>query len=302
MTTPSADKEKVWRKHKTYVWNGIKDGNGIFTNYDSATDDAFWTIGLGTTQNTKWKQISEVTLYDHYSMPLEAKDINSNKAATKMGDNDTKIMAAGNAGYNEMYYAGAENLKANTIWLEPEVKMSNASRSTAYFHTGKQSVATTASSEFGVLLKDTQHRAGKYKLSVWVEKSNASKATLKVNGATVFFVNDNIVAGNWVLKTAVFPVPVGNCSVYLMSTDASTVYYDDFMLRPVASSITAYVYNEYDELTSIVGNNGLASRFEYDAAGRLVKTYAEVVDDAPNGLTGGFKLSAQNKINYKNLK
>jgi YD repeat-containing protein len=300
VTTPTLDKDKIWRKHKTYVWNGLKDTNGIFSGYDNLTDDSFnWTVGVGTAQNNKWKQISEVNLYDHYSMVIEAKDINSNKAATKMGDNDTKIMATGNAGYNEMYYCGAENGISSSDWLEYGVIAVRAGKNSSYFHTGKYSIGSISLGDFGAIMKANQHRVGKYKLSVWVEKTNVAKAILKVNGIAVPFINNTIVAGNWTLKTAIIDVPLGDCTVYLSSADATMVYYDDLMLRPVASAVTGYVYNEFDELTHIVGNNGLATRFEYDAAGRLSKTYIEVVDDIANGLTGGFKLQSDNQIFYK---
>jgi YD repeat-containing protein len=300
----AAPNEKIWRKHKTYVWNGLKDGEGIFSNYDrisGSRDDKFvWTVGVGS-QPAQWKQTSEVTLYDHYSAPLEMKDINGNLASTKMGDNDTKVMATGNAGYSEMFYAGAENLTQNTTWLEPEITMTNALRNPTYFHTGKYSVGATSSSLFGVSMKNLEHRPGKYKVSVWVEKTNAAKATLKVNGGSVNFLSDDILAGNWQLKTAYITVPAGVCSVYLNSVDTSTVYFDDLMIRPIASSITGYVYNEWDELTHIIGNNGLATRFEYDAAGRLVKTYTEVIDDVSSGEIGGFKVVKTNTYNNKYL-
>lgn len=303
-TTPTADKEKIWRKHKTYTWNGVKDVNGIFTNYTSATDDGFdWTVGVGQPVGSEWKQISEVTLYDHYSMPLEVKDINSNKAAIKMGDRDTKVMTTGNAGYNEMYYAGAENIDNTIAWLEPEVKAVGVLRDASKSHTGKYSIAATSSSQFGVDMKVNQHRAGKYKLSVWVHKLNESKARFKTSvGATpVTFNGESVTAGDWVLKTHYFDVTVAAINPIVCSADGSTVYFDDLMIRPIASSITGYVYNDYDELTHIIGNNGLATRFEYDAAGRLVKTYVEIVDDPANSVIGGFKLKSENKYHYKNL-
>lgn len=308
VTTPTAANEKIWRKHKTFVWNGVKDSNGIFTNYNSGTDDGFdWTVGVGSQPN-QWKQVSETTLYDHFSASLEMKDINGNLASNKMGDNDTKVMVSGNGGYGEIFYAGAENIKDvfGINWLEPEIKMVNASRST-YFHTGKQSVATTSSSEFGVMMSGTlingkpQHRQGKYRVSVWVRIDNVAKAQLKVNGMLVSFINDNIVAGAWQLKTAYITVPTGDCTIYLNSLDSSIVYYDDLMVRPVASTITGYVYNEWDELSYIIGNNGLATKFEYDAAGRLIKTYSEVIDDAANSVTGGFKLIKSYTMNNKYL-
>lgn len=303
-TTPTTDKEKIWRKHKSYTWNGAKDANGIFTNYTSATDDGFdWTVGVGQPVGSEWKQISEVTLYDHYSMPLEVKDMNSNKAAIKMGDRDTKVMTTGNAGYNEIYFAGAENIDNTNTWLEPEVKVVGVSRSSVYSHTGKYSIAATSSSQFGVDMKMNQHKAGRYKLSVWVHKANEAKARFKTSfgGTPVIFNGESVTAGDWVLKTHYFDVSTAAINPIVCSVDGTTVYFDDLMIRPIASSMTGYVYNEYDELTHIIGNNGLSTRFEYDTAGRLVKTYVEIVDDPANSVIGGFKLKSENKYHYKNL-
>ncbi|MEN2401788.1 hypothetical protein GKZ90_0018510 [Flavobacterium sp. MC2016-06] len=305
--SPTALNEKIWRKHKSYTWNGAKDANGIFSSYASATDDSFnWNlpsgVGIDVVQPAQWKQIGEITLYDHYSNSLEAKDINGNYASTKMGDNDTKVTTTGNAGYNEMFFSGAENTPPTSfsIYLEPEVTMINASRNSVYYHTGKQSVAATSSSQFGVAMKNGQHRAGKYKISVWVEKTNAAKARINNNGTIVDFT-ESYNAGNWVLKSGYISVPSGAYSVNVTSIDTSTVYFDDLMIRPIASSINGYVYNEWDELTYIIGNNGLATRFEYDASGRLVKTYSEVIDDTVNQVTGGFKLSKTTTYNNRYL-
>ncbi|VXB36302.1 conserved hypothetical protein [Flavobacterium sp. 9AF] len=299
-------KEKIWRKHKSYTWNGLTDSNGIFTNYDSQNgDDGFvWGVGLPQT-NTRWKQISEVTLYNHYSMPLESKDINGNKATTKMDVDNTKVIITGNAAYNEMYYSGAEtSFKNQGYWIGQEVRNSNGTITDEKAHTGKYSVAATDATQFGVLMRNG-HRPGKYKISVWVHKDNYQKARLRwFNNDTenTFESNEKYFAGDWVLLNYYTDVHYMNNTVaywYVNSIDNTTVYFDDLMIRPIASSITGCVYNEYDELTYIVGNNGLATRFEYDAAGRLIKTYTEVLDDSANGITGGFKLSAKNKINYK---
>lgn len=303
-STSFAPNQKVWRKHKSYVWNGVKDANGIFTNYNSVNnnDDGFdWTVGVGS-QPTQWKQVSEITLYDRYSSLLEIKDINGNYVSTKMGDNDTKVMVVGNAGYNEMFFTGAENTPPinNSSFLEPEVKMVNATQNVTYYHTGKQSVAATSSSQFGVVMQSGQHRAGKYKVSVWVEKTNAAKARINNNGTIINF-SETYNAGNWVLKSAYVDVPIGAYYIYLASLDTSIVYFDDLMIRPVASSITGYVYNKYDELTYVIGNNGLATKYEYDVAGRLIKTSIEVIDDVSNLITGGFKLVKTNVYNNRYL-
>lgn len=303
---------KIWRKHKSYIWNGTKDSNGIFTNYNTNTgsgDDGFiWNlppgVGVDINQPSQWKQVSEITLYDHYSAPLEMKDVNGNYASTKMGDNDTKTIANGNARHGELFYSGAENAPPtpSSIYLEPEVTMVNAARNPTYFHTGKQSVAATSNSKFGVTMRHKQHRSGKYKVSVWVEKTNAAKARINNNGNIVNFT-ESYNAGNWVLKIGyVSDVSTTEHSINVTSVDASTVYFDDLMIRPIASSISGYVYNEWDELTFIIGNNGLATKFEYDAGGRLIKTSIEVVDDSANGITGGFKITKTNVYNNRHLK
>jgi len=300
--------EKIWRKHKTYVWNGSKDANGIFNNYNNInTDDYFnWNLpnnsGENVTQPAQWKQISEITLYNKFSNILELKDINGNFLSTKMGDNDTKVTTVGNAAYGEMFFAGAENSAPTSFpnYIEPEVSMVNAARNSSYFHTGKFSVAATSNSQFGVVMKANEHKAGKYRVSVWVEKANASKVKIKNNDALIDF-KESYVAGNWILKSGYVDITSGTHSIYLVSADSSIVYLDDLMIRPISSSITGYVYNEWDELTYIIGNNGLATRFEYDAAGRLIKTYSEVLDDTANQVTGGFKLSKTNTYNNRYL-
>ncbi len=302
--SPIAINEKIWRKHKSYIWKGTKDSNGIFTNFDKITgsgDDSFiWTIGA--TQPKQWKQTSEVTLYDHFSTPLEVKDVNNNYAATKMGDNDTKVIASGNARHGELFYSSAENnpILNFPTYLEPEINITNASRNSTYVHTGKYSVAATSSSQFGITMKSGQHRAGKYKISVWVEKTNAAKAKINSNGTIVDFT-ETYSAGRWVLKSGYITVPVGAYSINVTSVDSSTVYFDDLMIRPIASSITGYVYNEWDELSYIIGNNGLATKFEYDAGGRLTKTYSEVLDDVNNGITGGSKLTNSTAYNNRHM-
>ena len=240
-------------------------------------------------------------------MPLEVKDINNNKAATKMDVLNQKVEANGNAAYNEMYYSGGEIFRDGGFWLGQEVRNFNGIRTDEKAHTGKYSIATTNTSQFGVFMRNG-HRPGKYKISVWAHKDNYLKARLRwfnndaVN--TFDFNGEKVFAGDWVLLnhyTDVHYMDNANAYWYVNSDDNTTVYFDDLMIRPIASSITGYVYNEFDELTHIIGNNGLATRFEYDAAGRLVKTYVEIVDDPANSIIGGFKLKAENNYHYKSL-
>lgn len=303
------DKEKIWRKHKSYIWNGTKDSDGIFTSYtdtQASKDGGFvWTlpsgVGVDVTQSSNWKQVSEVTLYDHYSSVLETKDVNNNYVSNKMGDLDSKLTVSGNARYGEIFYSGAET--NDGAWIDPEISVTNPSMLiSSIFHTGNRSVEATSTAKMTVAMKNDEHRNITYKISIWVEKSNAAKAILKVNNGAVSFVTDNVTAGNWQLKTAYVKLPKTACTIEFSSSDTSKVYFDDLMIRPILSSITGYVYNQWGELSYMIGNNGLAVKFEYDAAGRLIKTSNEILDDTVNGITtGGFKVVKTNMYNNRYL-
>ncbi|MCB4797228.1 hypothetical protein [Neotamlana laminarinivorans] len=297
------NEEKIWRKHKSFVWDGGLNPDGTlqgFTNPNPEQDDESfdWTVNPTLEQpNTDWKNVSTTTQYNHYSMPLEVRDINNNYASTKMCDDNTKVLAVSNAQYTEMYYSGAEYVTDNTSYFDGQVKSAGQNQTTA--HTGTHSVTVSSGGKgFEVNMIDNQHRAGKYKVSVWVEKSNHAQARISINGNTKPFNGEEVYAGNWVLKTHYEDLSTAAETVYITSA-GSTIYIDDFRLHPIASSMTSYVYNEWDELWYIISNNGLASKFEYDAAGRLITTETEVADFNGEG-TGGFKTISKNSYNYKN--
>ncbi|MFA5297479.1 MAG: hypothetical protein WC389_04650, partial [Lutibacter sp.] len=171
-TTPTNDVEKIWRKHKSYFWKGDIDSDGAYIGYNATNDDGFvWGIGQSQTNN-KWKKASEVTRYDHYSASLELMDINANFASTKMCDSDSKIMVVSNAKYTEMFYSGAEYFSLNNnFYFDGEVK--SVGQSEVKAHTGIKSIAISSGQNgFEVILKGGEHRAGKYKFSVWVDKGS----------------------------------------------------------------------------------------------------------------------------------
>ncbi|MEX0313725.1 MAG: hypothetical protein AB3N18_06075, partial [Allomuricauda sp.] len=79
---------------------------------------------------------------------------------------------------------------------------------------------------------------------------------------------------------------------------SSTIYVDDFRLHPVTAAMNTFVYNQWDELTHVIGPNNLATQYEYDSAGRLTNTYSEVIDFNGDG-TGGFKQISNYGYNYR---
>ncbi|NER12983.1 hypothetical protein GWK08_06000 [Leptobacterium flavescens] len=288
ITTWKSWNNDVWRKHRTYTWKGSLNADGTFQNY---SDNFNWATSA-TSQTSDWQKISEISKYDNYSMILETIDINGNALATKMGDNDTKIFAVGNAGYDEIFYSGAEDPIGNNFSGEV-YKAGAAIVDDTKMHSGKSSVRISANVKaFAAIPKTT----GNYRVSVWVEKTNYSTTRVKTGSQTISYnEGEKVIAGNWVQLN--FDVPVtANQEVYI-TTISGTAYYDDFRMHPVRSSMTTYVYNEWNELTHILGTNNLGTKYEYDDEGRLIRTYVEVVDIG--SIVGGFKKISENTYRYQ---
>ncbi len=281
----------VWRKHKTFTWNGQLDGNGVYVNFSGEDDGFNWNVNAGS-QAAQWKQLSEITKYDEYSLPLESVDINGNYAATKMGDRNTKVMAVANAAYQEMFYSGAEYLDGSTF----DDGISSVGRTLVKAHTGKYSIEVSTQQGFKTDLL-SGHRAGRYKISVWASKDNYTNAKVFDGLSLKSFNGEVIPSGDWVLLNHYVDWDTNSKTVYVKA-NSGTIFFDDFRIHPVTSSMVTYVYNDWEELEAVLGANNLSTTYEYDAIGRLVRTFSEVVDDT--NLTGGFKKVAEHIYQFSN--
>lgn len=297
--------DDVWRKHKSYVWNGASE-DGIYTDF---TDDFNW--GINATQTSDWKKISETTRYNQFSSPLEKKDVNNNYAATKMGDNYSKVIATSNAAYDDMYYSGAEYVDVeDASFFDGGVKSAGYlyvlnDNGVSDAHTGNYVVEVNSGGKaFEVdvparTLRNTDLRK-RFKVSVWVEKGKESAVKILLNNTQVAFKDsEGLYAGDWVLVTGYITIPTTGANVAITSI-SGTVRLDDFRLHPISSSMTSYVYNKWDEVSYITGANGLSIHYIYGNAGRLKETWSEVVDNNTAGIIGGFKKISANTYNYKN--
>ncbi|WP_306026712.1 MULTISPECIES: hypothetical protein [unclassified Allomuricauda] len=284
----------VWRKHKTFTWNGERDGNGYFTDY-VGDDDGFDWSQPNAQQPSQWKQLTEVTRYNDFSSPLEMKDINGNLAASKMGYNDTKTIAVCNAGYGETFYSGAEDHDGQGNFGGGVKKGTAANSSDA--HTGNHALSiNNGGSAFEVTV---QHNAEskKFKASLWAKNANHASVALQVGGNTVnFHPAEKVFAGDWVQLNFYTYIP-SDTQVNVTSLGGNVVV-DDFRLHPISASMSSYVYNTWDELTHILGPNNMATQYEYDEAGRLLRIYSEVIN-VDQVLTGGFKKVKEYDYHYK---
>ncbi len=282
----------IWRKYQNFIWKDDVDNNGTYGTTITSSD---FNWGLGASQsNSQWQKVSETSRYDHWSNPLEIVDINGNYIATKMGDDNKKILATSNAAYNEMFYSGAEDLSGSSFG--GHVTKGTAARINTDAHTGAYALEVS-SGQTAFVVSATEGNTNKYKASVWAKENTHQNVRLNVGGSTVTFNEDELVrAGEWVQLNFYFDIN-GSQSINLTST-GTTVILDDFRLHPITASMTSYVYNQWDELTHIIGSNNMATRYEYDQAGRLTSTYSEVADFNGTG-SGGFKKVSQHRYTYK---
>lgn len=301
--TPSSDpKRKIWRKHRNYTWKGSLNTDGSYNGYSGDYDGFNWNVGVNQSSGSQWQMVGETSYYDHYSMPVENKDINGNYASTKMDRNDEKVFSVSNSSYNEQFYSGAEDDEKNGYY-GGGVRHYNPTFKTS--HTGDRAESATTSSKTFRVVPRAKFQPGqtskKFKVSVWVSIGDESKARIKTpesGSLQTFSTQERVYAGKWVQLNHYFDITTitNNQEVYVRSS-SGTIYFDDFRLHPVQSTMTSYVYNDWDELTYVLGGNNMGTRYEYDDAGRLKRTYVEVAN--ASGLTGGFKKSAEFNQNYK---
>jgi hypothetical protein len=280
-----------------------------------------------------WKLMNEVTLLDSGLHVVETRDMNNRFSASRWGYKSYyQTASASNCNYASFTFADFENAPyhSGSASLDGDIYVSNYNLVTSPApHTGNKCIGVTSSStvkfesatrkspgnqlDIG-LLPGRIYRAG-----VWVKNSTTMNAQMvvtvngSVNSTAVSNVytalwNTHLVAtiGDWSLMQIDVEVPEGFSTgtsgvfrIELKST-SGTVYYDDFYLHPVESDFTGSVYDPGTGwLISKLDANGLATRFVYDASGKVIEEWKETPHAAVNTPgTGTFVKVRSKKYNY----
>ncbi len=291
----------VWRRYKNFVWKDAIDDDGAYATNVTSTD-TYFNWNTGNPIGNKWQKVSEITRYNHYSLPLESMDINGNYVASRMSADDSKVLISGNARMNDMFFSSAERSLDGTLF---EGGLGGvAYRSSERAHAGEYALVNTNANDklfelnTSVSNDDQTLNEGMYKVSFWhTKQANDLKSTLVLNG-TPQEAAETVTAGCWILKNFYITIPNNSTvSLYVTNTIEGGHYFDDFRIHPIASSISSYIYNDAtDDLMYILDGNNLVSAFRYDNAGRLVKSYQEVLDAVD--FTGGIKVTGKNRYKY----
>jgi YD repeat-containing protein len=283
--------EGIWRKQASYNWNGQGELNGNGTHsYEEFENHQFKYEGVS--QVEQWQKTGETTLYSGNSHTLEVKDINGNSATAHTDPLQAQILAsATNAAFHEVGFSGAEYPLADP--QDGEVSLGEGTPSISRGHTGQFSLQVAFNSEgFNKTLHSDQAQLNKkYKASVWVYLPGASETADEIKKAQLYYrVNGEEYVAHPVLQKNkskswyLIELDIdsrGAEEVYIGCRNRSSraVYFDDFRIHPIDAAMTSYVYDPASgELTHILDENNIYTRFEYNAMGRLVRTSREMMN------------------------
>ncbi|GGF27922.1 DUF5977 domain-containing protein [Hymenobacter cavernae] len=305
----------VWRQHASYVWNTPQlNADGTYAGFV----DIDWTRPL-TSQNSGWLQVGEVTRYDHYSKPLETKDVNGLFTTQKLGYQQTQVLAsAANARYTEIAYSGAEDqfpLRSGSLLHFGGEVRDGGRQDHTQAHTGEYSSKLTAH-QLGFTYKAVVGNAQevgtnrKYRLSAWVYGNDVGVGNGRLYASldgiqvaeTSIKATSTKKAGAWYLLNVYFDVPTSatgkQLTVGCRNAGAGEVYFDDFRFQPVDGPMTTYVYDlATRQPTFVLDNDNLYTHYEYDAAGKVTTVYKEALD-RPGDTSTPMKLVKQYQYNY----
>lgn len=287
--------QPVWRQAASYYWQSpLLHPNGSYANFVDFT----W----GGLPDSHWVKNSETTRYDHYSHALESRDVNGAYNAVKTGYNQSQeIATVGNAKYTEFAYSGAEDPAVETPgYFGGEVSIGVGQRyasANVVAHTGQYcsrvGAQGTGFNFRGVVGTGvTNITAGtSYRLSTWVHRDDvggvgrlfAALDNVPLAETSILATNTKR-AGDWFRLDLVATVPAsataGQTVVFgCRNAGNDFVYFDDFRVCPLKANMSSKVYDPHsNRLTHVLDNENLYTRYEYNAAGRLLRVYKESFD------------------------
>jgi hypothetical protein len=284
----------IWRKHQTYSWNGELNSNGTYKS-------PFAEFDFNGSNSSNWIKSNEISRYSHYSVPMEAMDINNNFAASRIDEEMKTIATVANANYRSFFHSNfeTESITADINHDYDGIIISSSDMSScSTAHSGKYGMEVFANKVGPTFITTTGTnglQTGRtYRASVWMYSQTPVNTNATLNFQLTGSVSDadsknisdaTMIVDNWHLLEITFEVPENYVSsgssdglrVFVSNTSGSTpVIIDDLRLCPIDAAMNAYVYDEdTGAVTAIIDNNNFATFYEYNDAGHLIKVFKE---------------------------
>lgn len=281
----------IWRPIASYSWmanTNTTGGSTLASNFNSFN----WSTP--TSSHANWKKSKAYSKYNVNSKPLEVVDINNNYAAARYGYFGSKIILnASVSKVNEIAFSGAEDEEINKTGEGFVLKVDGVLNTLAA-HTGSKSLQIAPNNKKGFVYTISTNKltTGRdYIANVWVKPINVGSSNTRlyyeVNGVikntSMPSENSTKIADGWINLRLVIKgtdiTPGNTLTVGCINYHASnSTYIDDFRFAPLNSSSSAYVYDDFTgEVQFVLDNENLYTKYEYDAAGRLIKIFREKV-------------------------
>lgn len=329
--TTSLTSLPYWYNRLSYAWSGTVgslDQYGLYKRSEITTYP--FNFSSPSSNNTRWRLSSDISLMDDKGHTIETRLFNNKFTASKFDASGKYLLAQiSNCNYKSFTFSGFESLNALGM-SDGEINMSAsycALSNAVTPHSGnfvlrayggggnstmpRYSITYDGTGVNGEELGLLRGRV--YRASVWTHTTSVSSASLylQLNGSTPTGTIHQTVAmgktdaraitiGEWTLLSVDIKVPadyqsagstINNLTAGL-SVPSGTAYFDDFQLHPVESTTGAKVYDPLmGWILADISAEGYATKYTYDAAGRLVNTYQEI----PNV---GLKLIKRKTYNY----
>jgi hypothetical protein len=283
----SGNQPGIPRKKSSYKFIGtihdVIGGDGLIPVTRTQIDN--WVQQIIDAENQDepvpegWQRNSTTTSYNIFSKDLEVRDINNTSAANQYSmDQQDLVATAAGASLSEFTVSDAEEELFDNYYTSSGVSTQGvrvAHSELTPAHTGNYSIKAQAGQtafECGILPETNKP----YYASVW-SNSATSTITYKIGSSPAVSVTGDIKrkAGNWYLLEIMTPAPGEDMIEVWCSNPGVSAQFDDFRVAPLASSVSAFVYNQFDQLSYILDNNNLFTHFKYDSHGRLIETVKE---------------------------
>ncbi|MEM9338649.1 MAG: hypothetical protein AAGA66_07975 [Bacteroidota bacterium] len=288
---------RIWRPRSGFAWIG----EGTLNDYGSHDLDTYRahpfpheaaTEPHSDVDVTAWEKQNEVTSYWPNGIAKAYTDINGNKGVNLVDPEGERVIASViMADLHEVGYSGAEYTALFENTPEGQVAANDGVPSASRSHSGDYSLLVQTgyrgfSFELGAGDTEDKH----YKASVWVYPPGDVDTPEEIGFVELAYYLDGERQGavsptvgkhkskSWYrLELIIPPGSAGKTLEVVCENEAiRAVYFDDFRVQPLSSSMTAYAYDKKtDEVTHVLNNDNRYLKYEYDELGNTTGVLEE---------------------------
>jgi len=309
-----AGKSGIWRTQSNYLYQvDRKQSSSSASKTDISKDGTYKEFSLYnwhiTPQSNKdWSYVSQVTKYNPQGIAIESRDALGVYSASLTGyRHSLGVASAANCSYFELAFDAFEDYTSTTYDSHGHFDFQPVSSSTIsvesdFAHTGKKSLALTATSAAEFVTYPVANAAAasgstyfrpiagqRYQLSVWVKApASGQKPSVTIDNGTsqTTYTSDDGKSAieGWKKIDIDFTAPTSvSTPLKIKLTNNATVvahanlaFFDDIRLQPFKSAMSSTVYDPATNwVVAELDNRNFATFYIYDEEGAVIQVKQE---------------------------